>query len=343
MLIFITFSCKKDKPLPPVLTTTVPDHIQATIATSGGNILSEGSSTVLRRGVCWSLNNTPTITNDTTFDGIGAGKFESHIKGLNYNATYFVKAYAINADGVGYGDAMSFKTPMAQLPTIGDKGDKLTNLTATSATTSQFFAMSDIGVPILSQGACWYVLKDLVMYNTIYGYRTPTISDNKSEGVLSPNILNPYDGLPYSYTATMTGLTENTLYGYSIYATNVVGTSYAVGTTFMTPPLHPTIVKLSHPYSESFGDGRPSIGPQCTATISYSNKVISSYGFCLSTSPHPAYVVGTWATAYMSTPKDNSYLINLRGLTTPHVINYVRAFVVYNDNTIDYSNEEFTW
>lgn len=82
-LIFILFSlilfagCKKEKV--PVITTTAVSNITVATATSGGNIINEGSSTVIARGVYWSTGTTPTIANNKTTDGTGKGSFISNI------------------------------------------------------------------------------------------------------------------------------------------------------------------------------------------------------------------------------------------------------------------------
>src|SRR5690606_8226 len=109
MGVFLIFasSCKKGI---PVLSTTAITDITQTTAKSGGNITSDGGATVTVRGVCWSTNQTPTISDNKTTDGTGAGNFVSSISGLTANTTYYVRAYATNSNGTAYGSAMSFTT-----------------------------------------------------------------------------------------------------------------------------------------------------------------------------------------------------------------------------------------
>ncbi|HDP55581.1 MAG TPA: hypothetical protein ENN24_07895 [Bacteroidetes bacterium] len=109
-------SCKKDdddnngqQPV-PVLSTTEVTEITPTAATSGGNITDDGGATVTARGVCWSTSQNPTISDSKTEDGTGAGSFTSSISGLTPNTTYYVRAYATNSAGTGYGSTMSFTT-----------------------------------------------------------------------------------------------------------------------------------------------------------------------------------------------------------------------------------------
>src|SRR5690554_5025131 len=101
MGVFLIFasSCKKGI---PVLSTTAITDITQTTAKSGGNITSDGGATVTVRGVCWSTNQTPTISDNKTTDGTGAGNFVSSISGLTANTTYYVRAYATNSNGTAY-------------------------------------------------------------------------------------------------------------------------------------------------------------------------------------------------------------------------------------------------
>ena len=86
----------------PVLTTTA--------VSCGGNITSDGGSTVTVRGVCWGESPTVTVTDKNTTDGTGTGSYTSSITGLTGNTTYYVRAYATNSKGTGYGSAKTFTT-----------------------------------------------------------------------------------------------------------------------------------------------------------------------------------------------------------------------------------------
>src|SRR5690554_4596063 len=109
VLLVFASSCKKDNSIPVLSTSAVTDITQTT-AISGGNITSDGGATVTARGVCWSTGQTPTISDNKTTDGTGAGTFVSNISGLEPNTTYYVRAYATNSAGTGYGSVMSFTT-----------------------------------------------------------------------------------------------------------------------------------------------------------------------------------------------------------------------------------------
>ena len=65
---------------------------------------------VTARGVCWNTTGNPDIKDQKTEDGEGKGIFTSQISGLQANTTYYVRAYAINANGTAYGDQVEFTT-----------------------------------------------------------------------------------------------------------------------------------------------------------------------------------------------------------------------------------------
>ncbi|MGX5691531.1 hypothetical protein, partial [Arcticibacter tournemirensis] len=66
----------------------------ATVATDGGAEVTE-------RGLCWSTTGTPDIISGTVVKaGKGTGGFSATLSGLAESPTYYVRAYAINSEGV---------------------------------------------------------------------------------------------------------------------------------------------------------------------------------------------------------------------------------------------------
>lgn len=104
----------------PVLTTATVTGINSTSATCGGTITSDGGATITARGVCWSTAQNPTIANNKTSDGAGTGSFTSNLLGLSPATPYFVRAYATNSAGTGYGNAATFTTQPAIPGTVTD-------------------------------------------------------------------------------------------------------------------------------------------------------------------------------------------------------------------------------
>jgi uncharacterized protein (TIGR02145 family) len=118
MQILLMNSCTEENNTPiipatpqkPVLSTTIVSDITKTSALCGGIISSDGGAKIAVRGVCWSTNQNPTISDSKTSDGTDTGSFTSNVTGLTDNTTYYICAYATNSAGTGYGNILSFKT-----------------------------------------------------------------------------------------------------------------------------------------------------------------------------------------------------------------------------------------
>jgi hypothetical protein len=94
----------------PTVTTAQVTNIGATYVISGGNVLSDGGAAVIARGVCWGTSSNPTISDSHTFDGNETGIFISEVIGLTPNSSYYIRAYATNSEGTGYGNEITFTT-----------------------------------------------------------------------------------------------------------------------------------------------------------------------------------------------------------------------------------------
>lgn len=112
VLLILNNGCSNDPvpPVPPALTTSAVTNIGQNTSTSGGTITSDGGAAVTARGVCWSISPTPVLVDSKTTDGAGSGNFSSSITGLTANTTYYIKAYATNSVGTGYGNEITFTT-----------------------------------------------------------------------------------------------------------------------------------------------------------------------------------------------------------------------------------------
>lgn len=95
--------------IPTVSTDSITD-IGPNTATGGGEVTSDGGAFIDARGVCWSIYPDPTTSDNYTVDGNGTGVFSSYLTGLAPNTLYYVRAYASNSAGIGYGDEITFTT-----------------------------------------------------------------------------------------------------------------------------------------------------------------------------------------------------------------------------------------
>ena len=120
LFFFILFAvvatgCKKKDDLVTSLPMVTTGNI---IAITGNTATGEGiiiiGNGITASGLCYSkVNHTPTISDDTTKGNTSIGIFTANMKNLTPGATYYVRAYAINDAGTGFGDVVSFQTAAA--------------------------------------------------------------------------------------------------------------------------------------------------------------------------------------------------------------------------------------
>jgi hypothetical protein len=111
-LIIFNINCKNEENSNvPVLTTTAVTYIGEDFAKLGGTITSDGGSPIIERGICWSDKRNPVITDSHKADSINEkGTFSILTYGLSAWTLYFVRAYAKNSSGIGYGLVFTFCT-----------------------------------------------------------------------------------------------------------------------------------------------------------------------------------------------------------------------------------------
>ena len=203
-------ACKKEAVIPTVTTDDI-SGITLVSATSGGNVTSDGDADVTARGVCWSTTQNPDLNSSKTSDGTGSGSFTSEITGLTPDTKYYVRAYATNSAGTGYGDEVEFTTNPVLLATLTTSS--VSDVTLNSAVSGGNIT-SDGGAEITEKGVCWSVNQN------------PTVDDSKTvDGTGAEN-----------FTSNLTGLDPGTDYYVRAYATNSAGTSYGPRIGFSTEP-----------------------------------------------------------------------------------------------------------
>ena len=95
----------------PVVTTLPVTDINETTAVLHGSVEVEGIPAYTERGFVYSTTfSNPTIEADdkVVASGNGIGEFEVALTGLATDVKYYVRAYAMNDDGISYGESVSF-------------------------------------------------------------------------------------------------------------------------------------------------------------------------------------------------------------------------------------------
>lgn len=203
-------TCTYDAVTPLVQTKSITG-IWSISATCGGEILDRGTSNVTKYGICWSTSSSPTVDNEKTVNNIGSTDFTNTLTSLTQNTTYYVRAYATNNEGTGYGDEKSFSTYEVTLATTTTSTPTL--ITTTEITIGGTINNNGNG-DIFERGICWSTSP------------APTINDNHQ--VDSTNSGS-------TFTLNLTGLTSETTYYIRSYATNYAGTAYGQEIIYVNP------------------------------------------------------------------------------------------------------------
>jgi uncharacterized protein (TIGR02145 family) len=291
----------------PTITTANVTSITPTTATSGGNVMNDGCSTVTSRGVCWSISPAPTINDEFTTDGSGTGSFVSNITGLSPATTYYLRAYATNTLGTSYGSQMQFTTSTGSAPVVVTA--PITNISSNAATGGgEVTAQGD--TPVSARGICWSTVPN------------PTLNDNHT-----------VDGSGTgSFISQMTNLTPATTYYVRAYATNTAGTAYGAELVFTTtagaPPTVTTTSVSNITLNSAQGGGNVTAG---------GDTPVNSRGVCWSTSPGPT-LDDSFTTDGSGT---GSFISSLTGLN-PSTTYYVRAYATNTAGTAYGNEQQFT-
>jgi len=278
----------------PVLTTKSISGISSNIAASGGNITTDGGSNITAKGVCWSLNTAPSLSDSYTSDGTGPASFNSTITGLNPLTLYYVRAYATNTTGTTYGNELSFTTTdLVYTPSVPTVGTSASTMNSSSTASSGGYVSSDGNSPVTERGVCWGPNPN------------PTLADNFSvDG----------SGLGY-FSSTATGIVGcSTVFYIRAYATNAIGTGYGNQNT-VTAGLISTISTddvTSINYYDAVSGGNITDDGGCA---------ILQRGVCWSSSTGP-----TISNAHTTDGSGSgAYVSNMTGLLANHTY-YVRAY-----------------
>ena len=273
----------------PKLNTLPVTEITNHSGKTGGKLLFNGGGEVLERGVCYSLYPMPDLTDVfIPVSGIESEYFVE-IKELTRYTSYFVRAYATNSAGTGYGNQV-------ELATKADKAilntTAVTNITASSAQSGG--QITDNGGASASQkGLCWATTTN------------PEITDNKTVESINNN----------TFSSVMTGLQPNKLYYVRAYSTNPAGTAYGNQRSFTSLIGLPVVITKN---TTSITASGAVVSGEVTSA---SGGTISSRGFYWSVNPNPTSADNV----SLSGTGTGNFTATLTGLA-PNTIYYVKSF-----------------
>lgn len=118
----ITIQTAQTPSAPTVTTGSAASTTDITSNFNGNNVTLDGTFTVTERGIVFSDTNTTPDINDRKIVAptAGLGSYDLKMTGLDPATLYYVRAYAINSFGTGYGSVVTFTTQDAFVPDEGD-------------------------------------------------------------------------------------------------------------------------------------------------------------------------------------------------------------------------------
>ncbi|MFA5559815.1 MAG: hypothetical protein WDA59_10285 [Methanofastidiosum sp.] len=183
----------------PTVTTQAVSDITYNSGKGNGEITDTGGENATERGFEYKQGAAGTIIKTYDTGSFGTGTFNKVITGLSPNTLYYVRAYAKNSAGIGYGDWVTFTTDKTT-PTV------VTN-EATEVDKDKFKANGNI----TATGG-----ENCTVRGFQYGLTPIATWDTHDEGSYEAGAFNK----------VISGLQANTIYYFRAYATNSVGTTY---------------------------------------------------------------------------------------------------------------------
>lgn len=283
--------------LPDVVTNEVTG-ITTTTATAGGEIISDGGSTITECGVCWSTEGEPTVNGDHATANATTGAFTVSLTELAQNTTYYIRAYATNEAGTGYGDVLTFTTEeeiVITAPTVATA--EVTDITNNSAVVGGQITSAGNGT-ISESGIC---------------YKTGN----------EDWICVALEATENTFSTTLTDLTPNTTYIVRAYATNEEGTGYGEEVSFTTE--EEIVITVPTVTTNAVTDITTNSALVGGAITSDGNGTVTESGICYKTGN------GEWACATIAAT-NNTFSMTLTGLTA-NTTYTVRAYATNEEGT----------
>ncbi len=186
---------------PPTVITGKPGRIMVSSIRINIEVVANGGHEVTDAGVCYSMLKEPSIDTNVSSFGKGMGKFEDVVKNLDPGTRYHLRSYAINSEGVSYGEEIILSTKLG-IPEVSSAGVAEVDY---SAVTIIGDVVDDGGLDVIERGVVWDTIS------------TPTRNNNYAV----------VEGGAGKYEYRITGLEPGRKYYARAYARNEKGYVYA--------------------------------------------------------------------------------------------------------------------
>ena len=295
----------------PAVTTLAATGITAISAIWHGEVTADNNALVTERGFCWVAGNgTPTMADNHVAVGDGVGTFDVETWStaslqLQPHTAYRVRAYAVNAVGVSYGETKAFATSET-LPVVTTT--QPTNVAATSFTCGGNVVAVNAAA-LDARGVCW---------NTT---GNPTIADSHTTDGTAAG----------SFTSSVTGLEPATQYFVRAYATNAEGTAYGEIYTVTTLNDIPTVItaEVSNIAART---------AQCGGEVMNEHGAnVTQRGVCWNTTGNPIIT-----DSYTTDGIGLGEFVSTMNVLTPNTQYYVRAYATNSVGTAYGAVRSFT-
>ena len=329
LLVFCLFhSCEKLEILPhsnplddgrPFVSTLNIDVSNSISAIFFGEVTNNGSSEITQFGHCFATHNDPTIDDTCVIlNDYDIPQFSTTINNLTPSTTYYVRSFATNSQGTGYGDVKSFTTFSSDVPIIQTSGYSMSSILSVTLEAN----VIDVGTSNITQhGHCWTNID-------ISSGVLPTIDGG--------DLSELGEGTVGEFSTFVNGLEQNMTYYFRAYvvyfnpADNSSGVVYGELMSFTTSSGEPVVITVS---SENI----------TATTVDLSGEIIFEgetpiieYGHYLTTenSLSPDYLTSATVSSFLGPVVPGSYISSVLQLE-PNTQYYYMAYAM-NDVGVGY-------
>ncbi|MBR6245619.1 DUF1566 domain-containing protein [bacterium] len=207
----------------PELTTEHPTNISfgSGTATFNGTIVSIGDPAYTERGFVYGHDHNPTVEDDNKkkVTGNGEGAFSIKVTELEINTIYYIRAYAINEAGIGYGNEVMLEFN-AEKPIVQTK--EPTNINIAGGTATLNGSIESVGDPAYTERG--------FVYATVHN---PTVEDDTKKVATGTGTGD--------FSANVTELEMNKIYYVRAYALSSQSISYGNEVTLDFSQVFPVV------------------------------------------------------------------------------------------------------